>query len=62
MEVILHTKMAMIRQRINKIEEEIKTAWGDSKEKIGQSIKKNNETLRFVLPETFKIWINTFAS
>ena len=55
MEVILHTKMAMIRQRIDKMEEEIKTAWGENKHKIDHSMKRTNETLRFVHPDKIKL-------
>ena len=48
MEVILHTKMRMIRQRVKKMEEDIKNTWGENKEQISQSMKKNDKTLRFL--------------
>ena len=46
MEVILHTKMSMIRRDINQMEEKMKNAWGKTKEKVNQSMKKNTGTLR----------------
>ena len=48
MEVILHTKMAMIRQGINQMEENMKTVWAEKKKKVNQSMKKNTRTLRYI--------------
>ena len=51
-EVILHTKMVMTRQKLSKMEDEIGSAWEGNKEQTRRrkkSIKKHYETLRFVI-------------
>ena len=57
-EVILHTKMVMTRQRLSEMEDQTGTAWEGNKKKMNRSIKKHNETLRFVMQsniQNFKI-------
>ena len=54
MEVVLHTKMALLRQKLNILESNIKkdpnvkNAW-DSKEEWNNEKQRSNRTIRFLL-------------
>ena len=60
MEVVLHTKMALLRQKLNILESNIKkdpnvkNAW-DSKEEWNNEKQKSKRTLRFLLFIIFQI-------
>ena len=48
MEVILHTKMVMIRKSMENLMGEIKTAWGNEKKQhTMEGLKKSAKLLRF---------------